>query len=357
MKNKANLFVSLFILIIVAMFILLQQTKSDNKYTANEKPKIVNLKLRQYVSGILIPEREVKIKSQISGILNKLYLKAGDTIKTGDLIAEISILPNPQNIEIAEKTLKTCLINHEKCEKEFKRYKELYSKRVIAEQEFDKYRESYLISQEEISSAKKQLQIIKKGYSQAQKNIPNFIRSTVTGTILDIPLKEGASVTERNNYNEGSTIANIADLQTLIFKAKVSESDVAYLKKGMTFEIGISALKNKKLKATLSHITPKAIEENGIMKFEIEAKVENHPDTQLYPGFSAVAEIILDKRDSVMTIKERNLIFKKDSLFVELLDRNNEKSKHLVKTGLSDGLRIEITEGLSLGDRVKVQTN
>jgi len=357
MKNKTNLYVSLFILIIAVAFVLLQQTKSDHKYTASEKPKIVNLKLRQYVSGILIPEREVKIKSQISGIINKLYHKAGDTIHTDDLIAEISILPNPQNIEIAEKTLKTCEINHEKCEKEFKRYKELYAKKVIAEQEFDKYRESYLISQEEMSSAKKQLQIIQKGYSQSQQNIPNFIRSTVSGTVLDIPLKEGASVTERNNYNEGSTIANIADLQNLIFKAKISESDVAYLKKGMAFEIGISALKNKKLKATLSHITPKAVEENGIMKFEIEARVENNHDIQLYPGFSAIAEIILDKRDSVLTIKERNLIFKTDSLYVELLGRNSKKIKRLVKTGLSDGLRIEITEGLSLEDRVKVQSN
>lgn len=357
MKNKANLFVSFFILIIITAYILLQQTKSDNKYTASEKPKIVNLELRHYVSGILIPEREVKIKSQISGILNKLYQKAGDTIKTGDLIAEVSILPNPQNIEIAEKTLKTCQINHDKCEKEFKRYKELHAKKVVAEQEFDKYRESYLISQEEISSAKKQLQIIQKGYSQSQQNIPNLIRSTVSGTVLDIPLKEGASVTERNNYNEGSTIANIADLQTLIFKAKVSESDVAYLKKGMSFEIGISALKNKKLNATLSHITPKAIEENGIMKFEIEAKVENHPDTQLYPGFSAVAEIILAKRERVLTIKERNLIFKNDSAYVELLDENQKKQLRFVKTGLSDGLRIEITEGLSLDDKVKVQNN
>nr|WP_320117527.1 efflux RND transporter periplasmic adaptor subunit [uncultured Marinifilum sp.] len=317
----------------------------------------MNIVHKNYISGILIPEKEVELKSQISGILKKMHVKAGDTIKRGDLIAEISVLPNPQNIETARKTVTTCQINYNKCNKEYEQYKRLFDKKVIAEQKFDKYRDAYLISKEELESAKKQLEIIKKGYSKDQENIPNFIRSTVSGTVLEIPLKEGASITERNNYNEGSNLASIANLQSLIFKAKVNESDISYLKKGMTFNIEINALKNQSIEAELTHITPKAKEENGIMKFDIEARVKNDKKIQLYPGFSAVAEMILDRRDSVLTIKERNLIFKNDSIYVELLDENYHKQKRVVKTGLSDGLRIEILEGLSISDKVKVQNN
>jgi len=357
MKNKANIAISILILMIIGGFLLLNFSDTKNKYIATEKPIITNIELRQYVSGILIPEKEVELKSQISGILKKMYVKAGDTIQRGDLIAEISVLPNPQNIETASKTVTTCQINFNKCKKEYEQYKNLYHKKVVAEQEFDKYADAYLISKEELKSAKKQLEIIKKGYSKDQENIPNFIRSTVSGTVLEIPLKEGASITERNNYNNGSNLASIANLQTLIFKAKVNESDITYLKKGMTFNIEISALKGKIIKAELIHITPKATEENGIMKFDIEAKVKNDQNIQLYPGFSAVAEMILDSRDSVLTINERNLIFNNDSIYVEILDEDYKKQKRLVKTGLSDGLRIEIIDGLSLKDKIKVQQN
>ncbi|MGQ1911586.1 efflux RND transporter periplasmic adaptor subunit [Marinifilum sp. RC60d5] len=357
MKNKANITVIIFIIIIIGGFLLIKYSGNNAKYIATEKPKIVNLKLRQYLSGILVPSKEIEIKSQISGILKKMNVKAGDTIKRGDLIAEVSILPNPQNIETASNTLTTCQINFSKCEKEYKQYQNLFQKQVVAEQEFDKYRDAYLISKEELKSAKKQLEIIEKGYTNDQKNIPNFIRSTVSGTVLEIPLKEGASITERNNFNAGSNLAIIANLESLIFKAKVNESDVVYLKKGMDLTIEISALKDQQIQAELTHITPKAKEENGIMKFDIEARVKNDKKIQLYPGFSAVAEMILDRRDSVLTIKERNLIFKNDSIYVELLDENYHKQKRVVKTGLSDGLRIEILEGLSISDKVKVQNN
>jgi HlyD family secretion protein len=357
MKNKSNITVIIIILLIVGSFALVKFSGTNKKYIATEKPRVVNLQLRQYVSGFLIPEKEVQIKSQISGILKKMHVKAGDTIQRGDLIAEINVLPNPQNIESASKTVATGKINFSKCEKEYLKFKSLYERKVVPEQEFEKYKEAYLISKEELESAKKQLEIIQKGYTTDQKNIPNFIRSTVTGTVLEIPLKEGASITERNNYNEGSTVANIANLETLIFKGKVNESDIVYLRKGKVFNIKISALKNIKLKAELTHITPKAKEENGIMKFDIEAKVKNDKNIQLYPGFSAVAELILDRRDSVLTIKERNVIFKKDSIYVEVLDNDYNKHKRTVKTGLSDGLRIEILEGLGKKDKVKVQKN
>ncbi|GAB7089282.1 efflux RND transporter periplasmic adaptor subunit [Marinifilum fragile] len=356
MKNK-SLILTLIILTVCVGFVWLHQTKNKYRFSNTEQPSFSDLELKQYISGYLVPEKEIQIKSQISGILKKTHVKAGDTIKRGDLIAEVSVLPNPQNIETASKTLTTCQINFNKCKKEYEQYKRLYEKRVVAEQEFDKYADAYLISVEELKSAKKQLEIIKTGYSKDQENIPNFIRSTVSGTVLEIPLKEGASITERNNYNEGSNLASIANLQSLIFKAKVNESDISYLKKGMKFMIEISALKDQKAEAELTHITPKAKEDNGVMKFDIEARVRNDNNIQLYPGFSAVAEMILDRRDSVLTIKERNLIFKNDSIYVELLDENYKKQKRLVKTGLSDGIRIEILDGLSLTDKVKVQKN
>lgn len=356
MKNKGFL-ITIIILAISVGFVWLHQTKNKYRFSNTENPTFSNLELKHYISGYLIPQKEVQIKSQISGILKKMYVKAGDTITRGDLIAEITVLPNPQNIETASKNVTTCQINFNKCKKEYEQYQKLYLRKVVAEQEFDNYSDAYLISREELKSAKKQLEIIKKGYSKDQENIPNFIRSTVSGTVLEIPLKEGASITERNNYNEGSNLVSIANLQTLIFKAKVNESDISYLKKGMKFMIDINALKDQRIEAELTHITPKAKEENGIMKFDMEANVKNKKHVQLYPGFSAVAEMILDRRDSVLTIKERNLIFNNDSIYVELLDENYHKQKREVKIGLSDGLRIEIIEGLSIDDKVKLQSN
>jgi len=356
MKNKELILTLIFIAIAVG-FVTLHQTKQKYRFSKTETPTRQNIKLKQYISGILSPKKEVKIKSQISGILKKMYVKAGDTIQKGDLIAEINLLPNPQNIETAHKILITTKINFEKCEREYLKYESLFAKNLVAELEYNKYKDAYLLSKEEFESAKKQLQIIKTGYSKDQKNIPNFIRSTVSGTILEIPLKEGASITERNNYNEGSNLAVIANLESLIFNAKVNEKDITYLKKGMELRLEINALKKHKINAYLTHITPKAKEENGMMKFKIEASVKNNRNLQLYPGFSAVAEIILDKRDSVLCINERNLIFKNDSIYVNLLDLNNQINKRLVKTGLSDGLRIEILEGLNINDKVKIQRN
>lgn len=353
--KRTNLYISIFIVIIILGFIYLKSSSSRDRFIPSNKTRILNIELKEFVSGILVPEKEIKIKSQISGILKKIYHKAGDTIKAGEIIAEVSILPNPQSIEQAKKTVKTVNIRFAKAKKEYINYTKLYKQEIIAEQEFDKYKDVYLLSKEELESAKKQLQIIQQGYTNSETNIPNFIRSTVNGTILSIPVKEGCSITEMNNFNEGTTLASIADLSNLIFKAKVNESDVVYLKKGMSFEIGISALRNKKLKATLNHISPKAIEENGIMKFEIEAKVENSDHIKLYPGFSAVAKIILDKREKVLCIKERNIIFAGDSLFVEVLDSNYVKTKRKIKIGLSNGLRVEILDGLSINERVIVQ--
>ena len=356
MKIKGLIITVIFIAIAVG-FVAIHQSKHKYQFSKTETPAYQNIKLKQYISGILSPKKEIKMKSQISGILKKMYVKAGDTIQKGDLIAKISLLPNPQNIENAHKILTTSKISFEKCEREYLKYKDLFTKNIVSELEYNKYKDAYLLSNEEYLSAKKQLQIIKKGYSENQKNIPNFIRSTVSGTILEIPLKEGASITERNNYNEGSNLAVIANLESLIFKAKVNEKDIAYLKKGMELKLEINALKKQQVKAYLTHITPKAKEENGMMKFEIEASVKNNQKLQLYPGFSAVAEMILDKRDSVLTVKERNLIFKNDSIYVELLNEDHKINKRLVKVGLSDGLRIEITEGLDLDDRVRVQRN
>lgn len=356
MKYKSFILTFLFVGVVLA-FVFVHQSKNKFRFSKTENPSYNNIKWKQFISGTLTPEKETKITSQISGILKKIYVKAGDTIQKGDLIAEISILPNPQNIESAHKVLTTCQINFNKCNKEYQKYKELFQKDIVAELEFDKYKEAYLLSKEELESARKQMQIVEKGYSENQKNIPNFIRSTVSGTILDLPLKVGASITERNNYNEGSIIALIANLQSLLFKAKVNEADISYLKKGMKFKIGVSALKDQKIEAVLTHITPKAKEENGIMKFDIEAKVLNQNQNQLYPGFSAVAEMILDQRDSVLSIKERNLVFKNDSCYVQILDDQYQIHKRLVETGLSDGLRIEILKGLTVNDKVKVQRN
>ncbi len=334
---------------------LKQKSKEKLKNIETVQPKIATVIDNRLISGVLLPAKEITIKSQISGILEELYVHVGDKIDNGDKIARIKLVADPNNVEIAEKNLKTAKIRFENEKLNFERSTHLHKNDFISDAEFEEVQKNLKIIEEEYFSAKNQLQIIREGFSSGQKEVSNIVKSTSSGTILELPLKEGASVIERNNFNEGSTIASIADLDYLVFKGNVNESDIIYLEKDQEFDITITALKNAKTKAKLSGISPKGTQQNGIMKFEIEASVVIPKETKmLRSGFTAVADIILNKRENVLTIEERNLQFNNDTAFVEIVDLNGELRKQNIKTGLSDGLIIEVVEGLTLKDRIKV---
>ncbi len=328
------------------------------KNTETESPTIQNIINKRLISGILIPTKEITLKPQLSGILEEIYVKVGDKVKKGDGIARIRIMADPNNLEIAARNKKTAQIRYENEQKIFQRNQTLFQKNILPQSEMESAEQSFHLSKEEYESTKTQYEIIKNGYSKNQHEVSDIVAATSSGTILELPLREGASVIERNTYNEGSTIAVIADLEDLNFRGLINESDIIHLKEGIPFKLNIPALNGYSTTAKLERISPKGVEQNGIMKFEIEAKVTFPDKSQIIrSGYSAIAEIILQKSDSTITINERNLIWEKDSAYIELFKPDFTTQKHLVKTGLSNGLRIEITEGISLTDKVIVQKN
>ncbi|MCY1635965.1 efflux RND transporter periplasmic adaptor subunit [Marinifilum sp. D737] len=359
MSTGFKIIFSLVLLSIIALVIYLKvENNTKLKNTETEQPQIKSIKIERLISGVLEPAREISIKPQLSGILDKLYVEIGDKVKKGEQVARIRILADPNNLEISQKNLKTSFIRLQNEKKKYERNQSLFRKNIIPLVEIEKSEETYQLAQEEYKSAKIQHEIIQQGFSTKQKEVSNIVTATSNGTILELPLREGSSVIERNTYNEGTTIAVIADLENLIFKGFVNENDILYLEKNKLLNVNIPALHNFKSNASLSRISPKGSKQNGIMKFEIEAKIKISDQTKMIrSGYSAIANIVLQSKDSILTVSERNLIFKGDSSFVEILTKDYTTVMKGVKTGLSDGLRIEILEGLSDKDRVKVQNN
>lgn len=356
MSKITKIILFIFLIGMIVSIILLKM-KSQTKVTVFEleQPKIENIINNRLISGLLLSAKEVSVKSQISGILDELFVEVGDRVEIGDSIVRIKLIADPKTVEISEKNVKTASINFENEYKTYLRNKQLYEKGVIAKIEYESSIQSYKLALADLNSAKKQLQIVKNGYAKEVLEVTNIVKSTAAGTILELPLKEGSSIIERNNFNEGSTIAVIADLDSLIFRGRVSESDIIFLYEGLEFVLTINALNNLKTTAVLYRIFPKGIEQNGVMKFDIEAKV-NIPlsEFMIRSGYSAIADIIIEKKDSVLTINEKNLQFNNDTVFVEVLKDDINFEKKNVKTGLSDGLRIEILDGITINDKIKI---
>jgi len=224
---------------------------------------------------------------------------------------------------------------------------------VIAEQEYNRFRVDLDLAKEALEAAKENLQIIREGATKNAGESTTLVRSTVSGMVLDIPFKEGSSVIESNTFNEGTTVATIADMGKMIFEGKVDESEVGKIKKGMDLLLTVGALEDISFNAKLDYISPKGVDEEGTIKFDVRATVELKEDAFLRAGYSANADIVLDKRDSVMSIKESNLIFSGDTIFVEVEVAEQQFEKRQIKTGISDGINIEVVSGLKPDDKIK----
>ena len=330
--------------------------KSKNTPTVykTEKPFVTSITKKTIATGSIVPLREVNIKPQVSGIVEELYVEAGQTVKAGQPIAKIKIVPNLANINQAESSLETAQIQLTEAKKEFDRYRQLYDQKVIAEQEYRRYLSDYSLKKQAVDAAANQLQILKSGTSRRKGSVSNVILSTIAGMLLDVPVKVGSSVIERNNFNEGTTIASVADMKSLIFEGEVDEGEVAKLKEGMPLELTLGAVEEKKYKADLYYIAPKGVTKEGAIKFQIKARVALPENEFIRAGYSANADIVLDKRDKVLAIKESLLQFKKDSTFVEVETAPQKFEKRLIKTGISDGINIEVISGVQKNDKIKI---
>ncbi|MGZ3866582.1 MAG: efflux RND transporter periplasmic adaptor subunit [Bacteroidia bacterium] len=336
-------------------------------YAKSQKPPIVYKTINPFdttvikktvATGSIIPRKEVNMKSRVSGIIEKFYVVAGQEIKEGDVIARIKIVPNMAALQSAEVRITQSKVNYDNAKIEYDRNKELFEKGIIAKADFMPSDLKFKSAEVEVKAAEDNLQIIKEGVSKSMESASNtIVKSTITGMVLDIPIKEGSSVIESNTFNDGTTIAVVANMGEMIFEGKVDESEVGKIEKGMPLVLTVGAIDEETFKANLEYIAPKGVAENGAIQFLIRAAINKEKNnTFLRAAYSASADIILAKKDKVMVVPESVLIFEKDKTFVEVEIGQDKYEKKQIKTGLSDGINIEITEGLQKTDKIKVPT-
>lgn len=319
-----------------------------------QKAEVTNIIKKTVATGSIVPRKEIEIKPQVSGIVEEIFIEAGQKIKAGDIIARVKIIPDMVNLNNAESRVKRAKLNLEDGRIDFERQSELFAKQVISKEEMQKARLSYNSAKEEAEAADNNLELIRKGVTKSSATTTNtLIRSTIEGMVLDVPVKEGFSVIQANTFNAGTTIAIIADMSDMIFEGKVDETEVGKIREGMNIELTIGAIENDKFNAELKYIAPKGVVENGAIQFDVKADVKLKEGQFIRSGYSANANIVLERRDSVLSIPEGLLKFEKDSAYVEVETLPQQFEKRFVKTGISDGINIEILSGITKADRLK----
>ncbi len=340
-----------------AVFFIKSNSKSAITYET-QKPFISDIEKKTVVTGSVIPEDEVEIKPQISGIIETIYLEEGAKVQAGDLIAKIKIVPNEQSLNQAKGRVRNAEIALSNTKIEYNRNKSLFDKGVISSQDFNTLQLQFDQAQQELGNAQADYQIIRIGSAGGSATANTNIRATVAGTILEIPVKEGDQVIQSNNFNDGTTIATIADLGKMIFEGKVDEGEVGKLKVGTPLKITLGALEGVELDAKLKFIAPKGIEETGAVQFKIEGDVEVSDDIFIRAGYSANAAIVLETKDDIMVISEALLQFDKETNkpYVEIATGAIEDQKFKrknIEVGISDGVNVEIISGLTEDDNIK----
>jgi len=333
-------------------------------YEKSEKPPVIfetdstyvmDIERKTVATGAINPRREIEIKSQVSGVVDKLFVQPGDDVKAGQLIAKIKIIPNVVALNNAEARLKESVINYKNSEIELDRQKKLFGEKVISEVEYNQNLLAYNLNRQQVEAAENNLELIKEGASKKTGAVSNLVRSTVAGMVLDVPVKEGNFVIETNTFNDGTTIASVADMTELIFEGKVDEAEVGKLVEGMQLKLTVGALDTVQFTADLEYISPKGVEEEGAIQFEVRAAVQISTEYFLRAGYSANADIVLDRKEQVLAIRESNLLFEEDKIFVELQTEEQEFEKKEIETGISDGINIEVISGLDKESWVKKQ--
>ena len=338
-----------------AAFFIKSNSKSSVIYeTISAAPQTIETKT--VATGKVVPEVEVEIKPQISGIIDRIYLKEGEKVKAGDLIAKVKVVPNEQAMNQASMRVKSSEVAFANAQIEFSRNKQLFEKQVISSQEFNTQKLRFDQARLDLENAKSDYEIIKLGSAGGSATSNTNIRATVSGTILEIPVKEGDQVILSNNFNAGTTIATIADLTMMIFEGKVDEGEVNKLSIGMPLTISLGAMEKTTLDATLRFVSPKGIEEQGAVQFKIEGDVIIKEDVLVRAGYSANATLVTERKVDVLSLPEAVLQFdrKTDKPYVEVLIGDQKFERRDIEIGISDGINVEIISGLTAEDKVKV---
>ena len=355
---KIILIVVLAVLVIGTFVLLWKKSQPQKVVFTTITPVVMTIENKTVATGKVEPRNQIEIKPNISGIITAIYKKSGQTVKAGDVIAKVQVIPDMLSLNSAESRLNKAKIAVEQSQIDFNRQKMLFDKGVISKETYEKSTIDLKTSKEDLSDAQNNYDLIKEGITRnASKYSNTLIRSTIDGMILDIPQKVGSSVIQSNNFNDGTTIAKIANMNDMIFVGKIDETEVGKIKVGMPIQLVIGALDGLKFDAVLEYISPQGVTENGAIVFEIKAAVNMPKDVFIRSGYSANAQIILSKKENVLTIPESTLIFEKDSTFVEVQTKDTlVYQKRSVKVGLSDGVNIEVVKGVVAGEKIKSGT-
>lgn len=359
MKKSVTIFVLFFILITFsgAMYYLYQKNAEDPVVYKTEKASIKDIVKKTVATGSIIPLEEVLIKPNISGVIEEIYVEGGDILEANDLIAKIKVIPNSSALNNSKNAIVTAKITLDNERRNYDRQKELFAKGVISRQDLEKVEVSFVQAEQSYRAAYQNYDIIKTGSTSDLGTAANtLIRSTVSGMVLEMPVEVGNQVIESNNFNEGTTIAVLADVNKMIFEGKVDESEIGKIKEGLPLEITIGAIEKESFNAILDYIAPKGKLENGAVQFEIKGTLNKQDTTFIRAGLSANASIILARAEGVLAIKEALVQFDADTKkpYVELKTGDKQFERKDIEIGISNGIYVEVKKGLGLDDEIKV---
>lgn len=357
--KKTIRIISVLIVIVLLVFVLKYFKDANSKSVEDfklEEPFYTSINTKAVATGKLNPEEEIELKPQITGIVDEIFVEEGDNVKKGDLIAKIRVVPNEQSLASAKSRIATNKLTYDNAKVLYNRNQSLFEKGVIPKQDFENSELSVNQAKEALRQSQNDYQIIKRGSISGGSAANTNIIAQIAGTVLEIPVREGDQVIQSNNFNAGTTIATIADMSLMIFEGKVDEAEVGKLEEGKEIKVILGAITDKEFPAKLTFVAPKGIEENGAVQFTIKADVEIDSKTNIRAGYSANAEIDIEAKDSVLAIREALLQYNRitEKPFVEISEEEGKYKKQDVELGLSDGINVEITEGVKEGDKIKV---
>ena len=368
MKKYSKLIIAAIIgIIFLGTFVFLWKKSQPKEVVYNEfTPELRDIEKSTIVTGKIEPRNEVNVKPQISGIITDILKQAGDYVQAGEVIAKVKVIPDMGQLSAAESRVRLAEINLRQAQVDLRRIEELYNKELISADEYEKTRQALRQAKEEKAASDDALQVVRDGVSKSNASASStLVRSTISGVILDVPVKVGNSVINSNTFNDGTTIASVANMNDLIFRGNSDETEVGQLVVGMPMKITIGALQDMSYDASLEYISPKAVESNGANQFEIKAAISpsktkleggTKGSLKLRSGYSANAEIVLASVQKVLSVPESAIEFSGDSTFVYVIGGSPDKKTYTrrpVTIGLSDGVSIEVKKGLGQKERVR----
>lgn len=349
-------------IIVIAIFIgtfvfLYLNSRPKEKIYDIVSPSTGTIERTTVLTGEIEPRDEIQIKPQISGIITQINVQPGDMVKVGDVIAVIKVIPDASQLSNAESQVNLARIALDDARLKHERNTTLFEKKVISREEFENTKATLDKALADLASAQDAVNIVKQGVSRYNASEANTqVRATINGLVLDVPVKVGTSVIQSNTFNDGTTIATVADMTNLIFKGTADETEVGSLALGMPMTITIGAIPDYKAEASIEYISPKGEQANGANTFEVKAAIPADAVANLRAGYSANASVSLNRSESVMQVPESVVEFVGDSTFVYVLTDTvpaQQFKRTPITTGISDGINIEVVSGIKATTRLR----